>query len=125
MKDLIIDKGYWYLASPYSRYEPGPWLAWTEISRIALRLTYHGVVVYAPISHSHSLHTFRGLHEPDVDWLAIDKHFVDLSHGLIICTMDGWEESSGVKKEIGWFKESGKPMFTMDPVFLAHEPFTG
>lgn len=125
MKDLVIDKGYWYLASPYSKYEGGPWMAWTDISRIAMRLTHLGIVVYAPISHSHSLHVFQALTEPTVDWLKIDKHFVDLSHGLIICAMDGWDQSSGVAKEIGWFKESGKPMYLMDPYTLDYSVFGG
>jgi uncharacterized protein DUF1937 len=122
--ELKIADGFWYLATPYSKWPGGDleraahcasWLAGKCIER--------GVTVYSPIAHSHPINVAtQGL--VGFDWLKFDKKFVDLSHGALIALFDGWDESVGVKMEIGWFRDSGKPMYFLDPKDLSFWPFS-
>lgn len=108
-------KGYWYLASPYSKYPNGTEAAFHDVCAVAARLLKNGVHVYSPIAHSHPI-AQHGMDEKDHEtWLALDKHFVDASIGVMVVMLAGWEESYGVQKEIEWAKDAGKEVRYIEP----------
>ena len=113
-RSAIRNGGYWYLASPYSRYPDGIEAAFQEASRAAGALIRVGVPVYCPISHTHPIAIHSGT-DPicHSTWLPLDKAFVDTSVGMIICTMPTWESSFGIKQEVKWFQEAGKLVMLM------------
>jgi len=107
--------GYWYLASPYSKYPKGLEAAFIEVSKAAAQLIKQGVRIYCPISHSHPIAIYGKIDPLDHSlWLAADKPFMDGARGLIVLKMDTWENSFGIGVEIEAFKAAGKPIQYME-----------
>ena len=75
-----------------------------------------GIPVFSPIAHSHGI-AFAG----NIDaanhaiWLPADAPFMAAARGLIVCRMDGWQESFGIAEEIRVFLAAGKPVVWMNP----------
>lgn len=107
---------FWYLATPYTKYRLGIERAFIDAACEAALLATAGVSVFSPIVHSHPI-AFHGLIDPfDHDlWLRIDRPFMELACGLIVCQLDGWEESKGVAAERDIFQAAGKPIVMMLP----------
>jgi nucleoside 2-deoxyribosyltransferase len=111
----------WYLGSPYSRYRYGPEAAYERISHQAAVLLREGVNAFSPIAHSHSLATHGGLDPVDHDyWMAKDRPYMEKCDGLIVCEMEGWQESRGLAHEIEFFSSAGKPVIHM--TFMGRVP---
>lgn len=107
---------YWYLATPYSKYEAGIEAAFQEAARIAGQLVAHGVPVYSPICHTHPAAIHGELDPYDhAIWIPADLPLMRAASGLIVAKMQGWEESYGIGVEIEEFRASGKPVHYMDP----------
>jgi hypothetical protein len=109
-----------YLASPYRKYPHGLPLAARHVAKIAGRLMIQGIGVFSPIAHSHMLAIYGGiLPTANEIWVEFDKRFMLMCDALVVAKMDGWEQSDGIKEEIEFFKEVGKPIFYLDPRTLA------
>lgn len=107
---------FWYLATPYRNYIPGRTAAYIMACRLAARLIHRGISVYTPIGHSHPIAEYGGLDAVDHDlWMQIDAPFVTAARGLIVATMEGWEDSAGVQFELNQFFKAGKPIVFWDP----------
>lgn len=110
-----------YLASPYTKYHEGVDAAFSAVCKQAAFLKNNGIDVFSPIAHSHpiSVHGQLGSYSPgDSEYqnlLEWDKKFIDRCDGIIVCMMDGWQESYGVKWEMEQFSKQGKPIFYMTP----------
>lgn len=112
----------WYLGSPYSRYRHGPDKAYERISHQAAILLKAGVNVFSPIAHSHSLASHGDLDPVDHElWMKADKPYMDKCDGLVVCMMEGWDESKGINHEIEYFTTTGKPVVYMS--FLGSIPY--
>jgi hypothetical protein len=110
---------FWYLATPYSKYVPGIEAAFIEASKQAALLTRAGVPVFSPIAHTHPVAHYGNLDPLDHSiWLEADRTFMEAARGIIVCRMDGWAESYGVKFEIDAFERMGKPVVHMIPGFV-------
>jgi hypothetical protein len=108
--------GFWYLATPYTRYRAGHEKAAEDAAREAARLMDAGVEVFSPIAHTHPISKFSAVSNTDPNfWLDRDQPFMDAAKGLIVCMLDGWDESSGVEYEIYEFTRAGKPIVFMIP----------
>lgn len=108
---LLITKGYWYTATPYSRFAEGINAANREACRIAGILIADGINVFSPIAHSHAIAMHSGLDPLDLQmWIEGDKPMMGAAEGLIVVEMDGWRESVGVQHEIKVFQEAAKPI---------------
>lgn len=113
---LRIPSGYFYLASPYSKYYAGLHAAFEDICQIAGKLIALGVPVYSPIAHTHPVAIHSGMNPLDHEiWLPADKPMFEAAHGLIVAQMDGWADSYGVQVEIQWAREAGKPVHYLLP----------
>jgi hypothetical protein len=108
--------GYWYLASPYSKYKAGIEQAWRDICKEAALLISAGIPVYAPIAHTHPI-AIEGKIDPYAHaiWLPADLPLMQGAKGLIVCMMQGWSESYGIGEEIKEFKAAGKTIIYMTP----------
>lgn len=108
--------GFWYLSTPYSKYPAGRSAAYHEAANQAALLIEAGLEVFCPISHSHTVSDYL---DPDNDnhdtWMRVDDPFIRAATGLIVCKMEGWEESVGVAEEMRRFKAQDKPIIYMEP----------
>jgi hypothetical protein len=91
-----------YLASPYTHVDPEVReTRFREVCALASSLMSRGIKVFSPIAHSHPIL----IHGRDCDpgwahWKAFDLHMLAKCDVLLVYTLDGWEESTGVQAEI-------------------------
>ncbi|RJO72877.1 MAG: DUF1937 family protein [Myxococcales bacterium] len=108
---------FWYLATPYSKYPAGLTRAFEDAAIQAARLIERGLRIYSPIAHTHPVATHGNIDPLDHDiWLALDEAMMHAAVGLIVCRMESWQESHGIKIEIEAFQKAGKPVLYMDPL---------
>lgn len=107
---------FWYLATPYSKYEGGIWLAQMEACRAAAYvIQQQNRSVYSPIAHSHYIAIHGKIDPLDHSlWMAQCKPMMDAACGLIVVKMQGWQESVGIRQEIAAFEAAGKPVEYLD-----------
>lgn len=102
----------YYVASPYSKYPRGRREAFEVVCEYTAALLRLNLPVYSPIVHSHAICRATDLDPLNHEfWMAADKPVADVSSGLIVCCMDGWEDSIGVQMEIEWFHAANKPIY--------------
>lgn len=117
--------GYYYLASPYTKYPAGPEQAFVDICKIAAKLMDADVQIFCPIAHTHPIAQFT-THDPlDSEfWLGTDHELMKAAKtGLIVVQMESWEHSSGVLAEIKFFSEIGRPIWYLFPSDSGIEQF--
>src|SRR5688572_29901079 len=108
--------GFWYVGSPYSKYPDGLHAAFREVSRITGSLIAQGVHCYSPIAHTHPVAIHSGMDPLDHSiWLAADAPLMRAAIGLIVCKMESWEKSYGLKVEIEEFERAEKPIVYLEP----------
>jgi hypothetical protein len=112
-----LKNGLWYVASPYSKYPKGIHAAFVEVSRFAALLLRAGVRTFVPIAHSHPIAIYGGI-DPLIHaiWRPFNAAVMAKCDGLIVCMMEGWQESFGVGEEIKEFTKAGKRI-----VYLEHD----
>src|SRR3990167_7939164 len=99
--ELRATPGYFYLATPYSKYPAGLEMAFAEACRASGYLIGQGVRVFSPIAHTHPVARFANIDPLDhTIWLPADKPMMDGSVGMIVCKMESWEISYGIGEEI-------------------------
>lgn len=113
---------FWYLATPYENYPKGKMQACTDAAMQAARLVELGVPLFCPIAHAHliSLHCW-GISDPHRFWLDFDRPFMAAAKGLIVCQLEGWQESKGIKEEIEFFQAEKKPVIMFDPALATQD----
>ena len=110
---------YWYLATPYSKFEGGLDAAYIAACEQAAVLLRAGIVVFSPIAHSHGIAKHGHIDPLDHNvWLPADAPLMQAAHGLILCCLPGWQESYGMEEERKAFANAGKPILYMTPWVL-------
>lgn len=103
--------GFWYMATPYSKYKYGTVIAFEDASQIAGTLMKRGLTVFSPIAHSHAIAIHGEIDPKDHKiWMPADTPFMNAAIGLLVVEMLGWDQSYGVSQEIAHFKAAGKPV---------------
>lgn len=118
--------GYYYLASPYSKFDMGLGAAHIVACQIAARLIRAGYSVYSPIAHTHPIAVHGEIDPRDHKiWLPVDAPLMNAAIGVFVAQIPGWRESLGVQHELAWFREQKRPvMFVRWPEFkIGEEPF--
>lgn len=96
------NKGFYYLACPYSHELESVRTLRVEQSRfIQAALLEIGVNTYNPISHTHEL--VKYLHDKPGGydfWHRMDEKFLETCQGVIVCQLPGWEYSKGILGEL-------------------------
>jgi len=112
----ILDKGFWYLASPYSNFPFGLDAAHDAACELAALLMSSGRLIFCPIAHSHHIAQKAGLNNgKDLKfWLELDVPFMEAAIGMLIATLPGWDESEGIKAEVAEFERMKKPIYLVE-----------
>ena len=114
--DLDIERGFWYIATPYSKVDDGVEVAARRAAIVAAAFVASGVPAYCPIAESHFIAMASDLDPLDHEmWMEHDAPMMEAAHGLIVAMLPGWEESVGVAMEIEAFEAAGKPVRYLDP----------
>jgi hypothetical protein len=99
-----------YLASPYSHPDPVVREKRFRMAcRITARLVHAGRVVLSPVVHGHPLVGF-GLPTDWSFWQRIDRAYLARCDEVMVLVQDGWELSAGVRSELVYARELGKPV---------------
>lgn len=103
-----------YLAIPYSF---NPKMSFDIANRVAADLMAMGHVVFSPISHSHPIadHMDEALRLDHDFWMRADLPLVEWADEVRVVVigeygLDLIEKSKGVKREMQYAKELGKPV---------------
>jgi len=96
-----------YIASPYThkdkevmqqRYE--------DVCKFCYDAVQRGYLVYSPIAHWHPIAEKYGLSRDEAWWRELDEDAIKVSSRLWVLKLDGWEYSSGVKREVLFAKRN-------------------
>lgn len=102
---------FWYMATPYSKYEDGIEAAFHDAAKGAARLAAEGVKLFSPIAHSHPLAIYGSLDPLDLKlWMPLCEPLMHAAHGLIVYQLPGWGDSYGVECEQCAFRQTGRPV---------------
>lgn len=107
---------FWYFATPYTNYPEGRETAFNLAAEQASLLMRHRVPIFCPITHTHPIaaHVPADIQNHDF-WMSVDRPFMRLAFGMIVCKLPGWKDSDGIAYETDFFKSRGKPVFYMQP----------
>jgi hypothetical protein len=104
-----------YLASPYSSVQPAVRQERFEMAcRAAAKLIRQGKTVFSPVAHSHAICQL-GLPKDWEFWERHDLAFLTMCDEVVVLTIDGWQESVGVRAEISVARKLGKPVSYLNP----------
>ena len=105
MKHVSKSKVY-YLVSPFTHPDPT-----VEYARYLEQQDYHaclikdyGLNIIAPIESCYHLHNRFNLSGGYEFWKKRDRKFISISDGIIVCEMEGLEQSIGCQDEISYAK---------------------
>lgn len=100
--------GFWYLASPYSKWRGGFEDAWEQAVAAQIAFDRASIQTYAPIVASHPRAARGNLPGDWAFWASLDHPFIEAAYGMIVLKMDGWQESFGMTAERSMFVASKK-----------------
>ena len=112
-----------YLASPYSPvgdYSPYQKKALREqrfdiVCEKAAELMLAGEKIFCPIAHSHPIEEVGMVDQQSGDfWLEQDFAIMQFASKLKVYRMEGWDKSSGVRREIEFAVKNGIPIEYID-----------
>jgi hypothetical protein len=109
-----------YLAIPYSHSSSlVREYRFQQANTASAALIDKGYTVFSPISHGHPINLIKKL---DVDWIAFDLKILNLCKMVVVVTINGWEESKGIKEELKFAQEKGKRIIYWDGIkdFIKH-----
>lgn len=101
-----------YIAIPYSSVDKEA--SFRIANKVASEQYKLGNIVYSPISHSHPIAIQEGLPGGFEFWEKIDFEFIRWADYVLVVKMEGWKESTGVRKEIEYCKSIGKLVYYLD-----------
>ena len=93
-----------YLASPYTHEDRAEELhRFRQVCQVAGCLMMDGNVVFCPVAMGHSIqeHSTPTLPRSLDWWMARDLPILEHCNLLAVLTIDGWQDSDGVKQEVG------------------------
>lgn len=117
LEKLFGEPGILYVATPFSKYEPGLQAAAYDAARHTGHLELLGFDVFSPIVHFYHIALAARIEPRDHDfWMRKCKPFMDMASGLVVVKLSGWEESIGVMMEREEFRRMRKPIVFMEPL---------
>jgi len=112
--DKIYPKGSRiYLASPYTHSSPEIRdYRYEMVLYVTAMLIKDGFIVYSPITYTHTLATRYNIQPDNSDWwVDFDQSFIEnWANVLIVLELLGYENSSGIKREITMAEKAGIPI---------------
>jgi nucleoside 2-deoxyribosyltransferase len=107
-------KGIIYLAGPYSHSDPAIREGrYTLITAVAAQLISKGWIVFSPLTMTHPIDKLLAGHSETLGseyWVNFDEAFMEFCSEIVVVMVDGWDKSSGVAREIKFFRDRGRPV---------------
>src|SRR5262249_50831544 len=109
-----------YLACPYTHSDPQ---VMEERYNIATKLAAYLIekrklIVFSPITMTHPIDKLLARDSITLGsdyWLHFDELFMKACAKMIVLTIDGWQQSEGIQREIEAFKTMGKEVEYLNP----------
>jgi nucleoside 2-deoxyribosyltransferase len=115
LHDLPKDWVY-YFASPYtSDCAYIRELRYLDVIKVATDLIRQDFTLIEPIAMSHQHAQRFGLPGTYAFWQKRDRKFIDLCDAVMVCLLDGWDQSVGMADEIEYAKSQNKPVYYLNP----------
>ncbi|MRH91273.1 DUF1937 family protein [Nocardia sp. SYP-A9097] len=100
-----------FLACPYSNSDPAiVYVRFLQCNEVAATIVRSGHAVFSQVSMSHPINEALGEESAVVGklWAPIDAVFMEMMDELIVLDVPGWDQSSGIKREIEFFGSRGR-----------------
>jgi hypothetical protein len=103
-----------YLACPYT--DPDPQvrkLRFEAATNAAAELIKQGSIVYSPITMTHPIDMVLAGAANTLGsdyWVAFDEAFMEMCSEIVVLQLEGWQKSTGVARELAYFRDAGKPI---------------
>ncbi len=108
-----------YLASPYTHALPAIRLARFEAAtQAAARLVETGRIVYSPLTMTHPIDLVLAQEGETLGsdyWVRFDEAFMEFCSEMVVLRLSGWQLSSGIAREMEFFRRRGRPISFIDP----------
>jgi nucleoside 2-deoxyribosyltransferase len=116
-----------YLACPYT--DPDHLVRQERFNlatRAAASLIAKGHIVFSPITMTHPIDIVMAGEWNTLGsdfWVRFDQAFMERCDEFVLLTIDGWQNSSGIQRELEYFSAAGKPLwklssdFNLSPLF--------
>ncbi|MGY2293372.1 DUF1937 family protein [Pseudomonas sp. SDO528_S397] len=103
-----------FLACPYSHADASVvHERFLACNQVAARLIEAGHAVFSQVSMSHPINlAFVDKDNAAIGklWAPVDAVFMELLDELIVLDLPGWELSGGIKREMEFFAQRGRPV---------------
>ena len=100
-----------YLASPYTdKSDLIMHNRYLQVAEITAQLLNRGIHVYSPIVHCHELAKRFSLPRDFDFWQRYNEAMLEMASALHILQLEGWNNSKGVRKEIGFATSNSIPI---------------
>lgn len=103
-----------FLACPYSHTDAKVvHERFIQCNEVAATIVESGNAVFSQVSMSHPINlAFKDKDSAAIGklWGPVDAVFMEAMEELIILDLPGWDISSGIKREIEFFKNKGRPV---------------
>lgn len=105
-----------YLASPYSNEDPEIRAFRADMTaRVMAAMLDRGVNVFSPIVCMEGLRKFRKGEPCEYEaWDSICEAMIERCDSFTVLAIDGWKKSVGIKAEMAYARELGKPIRGVD-----------
>lgn len=107
-----------YLACPYTHPDANVRLArFNLVTKAAAALIQRGHIVFSPITMTHPIDIVMAGGDNTLGsdfWVNFDQTFMDRCDVFVLLPLEGWQESSGIRREIDYFTQQDKPMWALD-----------
>jgi hypothetical protein len=111
---LVTMPGFFYIATPYSKFVGGRDKAWEAACKIRGLLMQAGISGYSPIAESHHVAKLCGLGTDHHTWSEDNETKMQASCGILVIKLPGWDQSAGIADEIARFRKMAKPILYLD-----------
>lgn len=105
----------YFIACPY--YDPDITIMeqrFEQCTYVAATLTMAGLAVYSQITMTHPINQMAAQVKKRITWYPVNEAFMEKCDELIVLTLPGWENNSGVANEIAFFKARERKVWTYD-----------
>lgn len=122
---MQANKNVIYLAGPYSNdapaaahrpASPGKRVArFNAITEVAKILIEKHEIVFSPLTMTHPIDV-RMAHDPGSEfWVKFDEAFMTHCSAIAVLKLPGWNQSSGVARELEYFAAKGVKPIWLEP----------
>jgi len=113
-----LNQGFYYLAGPHKGTPEEEQYRYETSLKITAEFLHQNISVFSPIvygKHIADACTFPSLEERRMKLIGYLLELLRPSKGLILVTMEGWQESWGVNQELLFCKANNIPVYILDP----------